>query len=241
MPDAHYDHPRLAKLYDYDSAWSKDREFYLNLAGNSPINVLDLGCGTGMLCDAYAAKGHNVTGLDPSPAMLDVARQKPNGNNINWVQSNAQSFSIGKKFDLIIMTGHAFQVMQNNSDILQTFKAVQQHLTPKGIFTFETRNPSIDWPTLWHQDYILELADENVEISRRVLSYENERLVFEHYFKFSDETLKSVSDLRFMPYDDIIKNLQTAGLKVNNFIGDWNGSAYDPATSKEMIFSLGVI
>jgi hypothetical protein len=88
--DSHYISPRLAKLYDLDSGWSIERDFYLSLAGESRKRVLDLGCGTGLICDALAAKGHAVTGVDPAPAMLEVARQKPNGSKIEWIESSAQ-------------------------------------------------------------------------------------------------------------------------------------------------------
>ena len=74
--DEHYINPKLAEIYDLDSPWSKDRDFYLSLAGDVQKRILDLGCGTGLLCDAYAAKGHNVTGVDPAEAMLKIARQK---------------------------------------------------------------------------------------------------------------------------------------------------------------------
>lgn len=241
MADLHYDHPRLAALYDSDSGWSADREFYLNLAGETPIDILDLGCGTGLICNAYAAKGHHVTGLDPSASMLDIARKTLHGKQINWHEAFSQNFELNKKFDLIIMTGHAFQVLLTDEDVVDTFRMVKNHLKPNGIFTFESRNPNIDWPSLWHQDYELALPHENVKISRRVISYKNERLVFEHYFTFEDnETLTSRSDLRFMPHKKITDCLTLAGLSVQNFKGSWDGGALNPATSKEMIFTLSL-
>jgi 2-polyprenyl-3-methyl-5-hydroxy-6-metoxy-1,4-benzoquinol methylase len=68
--DAHYENPKLAEIYDDGNGWSIDRDFYLSLAGDRPIRILDLGCGTGLICDAYAAKGHFVTGVDPAASML---------------------------------------------------------------------------------------------------------------------------------------------------------------------------
>ena len=117
MPDLHYDDPSLAAIYDITCGWSEDRNFYLALAGNPPKVVLDLGCGTGLLCDAYAARGHDVTGVDPSASMLDIARQKPHGTEVSWVEATAQDYRSDKRFDLIIMTGHAFQVLEDDADI----------------------------------------------------------------------------------------------------------------------------
>ena len=38
--------------------------------------VLEVGCGTGIFLDWFSQMGHQVTGLDPSPAMLDIARHR---------------------------------------------------------------------------------------------------------------------------------------------------------------------
>ncbi len=122
MTDNHYENSKLAAVYDLDSGWSVDREFYLALASSPQMSILDVGCGTGLLCNEYAARNHKVTGVDPSLAMLDVARGKQHGKKVEWVQAFAQEFELNKSFDLIIMTGHAFQVLHNNDDISATFK-----------------------------------------------------------------------------------------------------------------------
>ncbi len=145
MTDNHYVNPKLVEIYDLDSGWSNDRDFYLSLAGPQRQTILDLGCGTGLLCNAYAATNHDVTGVDPSPAMLDVGRRKPHGNEIEWVQSFAQTYRSDKLFDLIIMTGHAFQVLLEDVDVLKTFSTMRKHLKQGGLVAFESRNPLIDW------------------------------------------------------------------------------------------------
>ncbi len=52
--------------------------------------VLDLGCGTGNVALRLARRGLRVTGLDLSPQMLDLAREKsPPGAALRWVQAGA--------------------------------------------------------------------------------------------------------------------------------------------------------
>jgi ubiquinone/menaquinone biosynthesis C-methylase UbiE len=52
--------------------------------------VLDLGCGTGNVALRLAARGLRVTGLELSPEMLDLARQKtPPGIPVRWVEASA--------------------------------------------------------------------------------------------------------------------------------------------------------
>ncbi|PCI89017.1 MAG: SAM-dependent methyltransferase [Hyphomicrobiales bacterium] len=238
MADLHYDHPRLAKLYDLDSGWSEDRDFYLNLAGDAPQEILDLGCGTGLICNQYTKNGHQVIGLDPSAGMLDIARKSHFGKQIKWVKSFSQDFNLNQTFDLIIMTGHAFQVLLTDEDVLNVFRRVKTHLKSNGIFTFESRNPQIDWVSRWNHSYELNLEGETIKVTRRVISHQDELMVFEHEYIFEDETLVSKSHLRFMPKQKIAKLYSQANLALKTFIGDWTGGAFDPTTSQEMIFKL---
>ncbi len=238
MPDAHYVNPKLAELYDLDSPWSADRDFYLSLAGQSSQTILDLGCGTGLICNAYAEKGHKVTGADPSAAMLDVARRKPYGNEIEWIQSFAQAYRSDKLFNLIIMTGHAFQVLLEDVDILATFSTIRKHLKPGGLAVFESRNPKIDWAPEWNYDLDLKLPAGDVHESRRFISLENDRMTFELHYQFPDENLVSTSELRFLTLEGIEERLTASGLGTDKVLGDWDGSSFNETTSPEMIFMV---
>lgn len=239
MPDVHYENPKLAEIYDLDSPWSVDRDFYLSLAKSaSRLNILDLGCGTGLLCNAYAAAGHDVTGVDPSLAMLDVARCKPHGDKIEWVQSFAQEYCSNKLFDLIIMTGHAFQVLLEDDDVLSTFAVMRKHLKPQGRAVFESRNPLVDWSKEWNYDLHLDIPSGTVHESRRFISMTNERMTFELRYQFSDEQLVSRSVLRFSSRKEIEERSAAQRLLVDEVYGDWNGGAFDEAASHEMIFVM---
>jgi 2-polyprenyl-3-methyl-5-hydroxy-6-metoxy-1,4-benzoquinol methylase len=237
MPDLHYVHPDLAALYDADCGWSADRDFYLSLAGTPPQRILDLGCGTGLICDAYAALGHEVTGVDPAPAMLEVARLKPHGADIEWVLSTAQDFCSAKRFDLIIMTGHAFQVLLDDEDIRATFDMVRTHLAPSGRFVFESRNPAIDWFSRWNSSHLVAGEGHTVTCTLRSLHRDKNKLTFEQRYEFSGQTLTSRSELLFLDREEIEDHIRACGLSVESVFGDWHGEPFDALTSHEMIFS----
>ncbi|MDW4571423.1 class I SAM-dependent methyltransferase [Microbacterium sp. M3] len=55
------------------AAW---RALLVEVLGHEPLRVADLGCGTGTLSVLLAAEGHEVTGVDFSPAMIERARAK---------------------------------------------------------------------------------------------------------------------------------------------------------------------
>jgi 2-polyprenyl-3-methyl-5-hydroxy-6-metoxy-1,4-benzoquinol methylase len=231
--DEHYANPKLADIYDVDSGWDEGRDFYLSLAPSHPIDILDLGCGTGLLCDAYAAQGHYVTGIDPAQSMLNVARKKPQGKNIQWVCATAQEFRSERRFDLIIMTGHAFQVFLKDHDITAVFRTMHDHLKPDGRVVFETRNPEIDWAMTWDKDF-------NTSTCRRleVVSHDDDTMTFDMHYHINQETITSRSTLRFLSRTEIEKHLTMLGLKVSSVKGDWHGGAFDANTSLEMIFEV---
>jgi SAM-dependent methyltransferase len=236
-PDLHYTDPRLARLYDLGCGWGPDSAFYLSLAGPAPQRILDLGCGTGILADAYAALGHNVTGVDPAPAMLAVARGKPQAGRITWVNATAQAFDSPERFDLIVMTGHAFQVLLTDADIAATLAVMRNHLAPGGLIAFESRNPAIDWAHRWHgvtQDHVLD--GQTIRQTFRVLARNADRVMFETHYAFADATLTSRSTLRFAGLDVIAGHLRAAGLQVRSLFGDWDRAPFTPAISDEMIF-----
>ncbi|MEL7541610.1 MAG: methyltransferase domain-containing protein, partial [Pseudomonadota bacterium] len=110
MPDRQFSDPRLADLYDLGNAGSEDRDFYLRLPKHAPEDILDLGCGTGLLSKAFARRGHRVVGVDPAAAMLDVARRDPQPANVEWVGATSESYLLIRKQDLERMTGHNNEV-----------------------------------------------------------------------------------------------------------------------------------
>jgi SAM-dependent methyltransferase len=239
MPDLHYDEPVLAELYDITCGWSEDRDFYLGLAGPAPVSVLDLGCGTGLLCSAYAAKGHHVTGVDPSPAMLEQARRQPHAGSIQWVLSKAEDFRTDKRFELIIMTGHAFQVLEDDADIAAGLATMRRHLKPQGRAVFESRNRQIDWAARWEGEQV-SFTHNGVPVRQRahVLGWTGDRLTFEQRYTFADRELVSTSRLRFASLTEIAALIAAAGLVLEHVLGDWQGHPFEPAVSDEMIFSV---
>jgi ubiquinone/menaquinone biosynthesis C-methylase UbiE len=106
--------PDFTQFYDLDNEWGDDVTFCCKLAQRAET-VLDLGCGTGFLTTRLPPHCR-ITGVDPAKAMLDRARMRPAGDRINWVEADARSLRLGTKFDLILMTGHAFQCFLTEED-----------------------------------------------------------------------------------------------------------------------------
>ena len=233
-----YTDSQVAEIYDAANPLAQDSLFYLALAGSRPCSVLDLGCGTGTLCCALAERGHKVTGVDPAAAMLDVARRKPHPNRVEWVEATAQSYQSQKRFDLIFMTGHAFQTLLIDADILATFETMRVHLNGGGRAAFETRNPGVDWASEWagRQRLIRMPSGEEVLETLEIRGAGAEFISFQTTYRFPHATLTTSSTLRFPSREHIAGLLSRARLGVREVFGDWELSPFDQPSSREMIF-----
>lgn len=67
-------------------------------------DVLDLGCGTGSLSLLAAEQGHRVTGVDRSPAMVELARAKLAGRDAAFLIGDAAMPPVGEqRFDVVLV------------------------------------------------------------------------------------------------------------------------------------------
>lgn len=126
-----------ARTYDLTvSDWPGEIDFYGEMAAAAKStggSVLELACGTGRVAIRLAQDGVNVLGLDLSPAMIAVARQKSAGlANLRWVVGDMSSFELEEVFDLVIIPGHAFQCLNTPQEQIACLDCIRRHLTSGG-------------------------------------------------------------------------------------------------------------
>jgi SAM-dependent methyltransferase len=235
VPDAIYTDPRLAAVYDVFNPWDRDTAFYLDLAGAAPRCVLDMGCGTGRLTRDLAARGHRATGADPAEAMLTVARRRPGGDRVTWVATDAAGLSLDARFDLIVMTGHVFQVFLTDDEVRAVPRALYRHLAAGGRLAFETRNPSArewrDWTPARTSERAHVEGIGSVEVHYDVQSVADALVTFETHYRFPDGDHAAVpSTLRFMTQDEVAAHLGEAGFTDLTWYGDWDRSPVSPTS-----------
>ncbi|AYL35264.1 class I SAM-dependent methyltransferase [Streptomyces fungicidicus] len=83
------------------AAWAERlRDWLPERAGD----VLDLGCGTGSLALLAAGQGHRVTGVDRSPAMVALAREKLAGRDAVFLVGDAAAPPVGEeRYDTVLV------------------------------------------------------------------------------------------------------------------------------------------
>ena len=140
------------EVQSYDEAvpdWPGEINFYRTLAGEvrgRGGSILEVGCGTGRVALQLAQEGISIVGMDLSPAMLAIARQKGQGlANIRWVQGDMQAFDLGERFDLILIPGHSFQFMLTPADQIACLTCIQHHLKPGGKLVIHVNHDDFSW------------------------------------------------------------------------------------------------
>ncbi len=243
MAETLYTDRRLVALYDTLNAWGPSDDFYLALPEAAKQRILDAGCGTGLLAAAFAAEGHEVVGIDPAQPMLDLAAQRRGGDGVTWRRATLQGFASERPFDLICMTGHAFQCLLTDEVILAAFQNANKLLGGAGRFVFETRNPSGKPWEQWRRDTSFRRgttpAGEAFEMFHQLLQVADQRVTFETCYRLpaTEDEFRSTSTLRFCTYSQLEALTQAAGLKIENTWGDWDQSDLS-AASPEIILSL---
>ena len=237
MVDRQFAEPSLAVLYDLFCPWDPrgDFGFYLPLVMRA-ASVLDVGCGTGMLLRRARAAGHagRLCGLDPAAAMLDVARDGVDG--VEWVLGDLSSVSWSGEFDLVVMTGHAFQVLTRDEEMRGALAAVRTALTPAGRFAFETRNPLARGWEEWTPENAVEVTDGSGAVIRQEhqvdLPVRGDLVSFTTTYSSPAwrQPERSRSQLRFLSAGALAGFLAGAGLEIAEQHGDWDRSELTPAS-----------
>jgi SAM-dependent methyltransferase len=130
-----------AENYDLEQPDDTGVAFFLGLARETGGPVLELACGTGRVSIPIAQQGFDVTGVDITPGMLAQARRKSGGLPIRWLEGDARTVRLDRRYGLIFLTGNAFQAFLTRPDQEALLARVREHLRPDGLFAFETRNP----------------------------------------------------------------------------------------------------
>lgn len=146
-PPSLYD---LATLYDRVVRPGPCEAFYRDLArraggGTRPAPVLELACGTGRLTVPLARDGHEVVGLDASPAMLEAARAKAAAGDlrVTLVRGDMRSFVLRRSFALVVVSSNSLAHLTTSEDLRACLRRVRGHLAPGGLFAFDIVNPDV--------------------------------------------------------------------------------------------------
>ena len=105
------------------------------------LDILDIGCGGGLLCEPMCKLGANVTGIDASKKNISVAKMhsKKNKLKINYIFSSPEKLKIKKKFDIILN----MEIVEHVDDINFFIKKSSGFLKKNGLMFVATLNRTL--------------------------------------------------------------------------------------------------
>ena len=105
------------------------------------INILDIGCGGGLLSEPMTRLGANVTGIDASIKNINIAKLHAKKNNlkINYLCSSPEKLKTQKKFDVILN----MEIVEHVDDINFFINSCSKLLKKNGLMFVATLNKTL--------------------------------------------------------------------------------------------------
>jgi SAM-dependent methyltransferase len=235
-----------AKFYDNNPDTPNDIPFYLERIPSPQSSILELGCGTGRVTLPLAARCGTIHGIDLSPAMISICREKiarmdMSPDKIKVEIGDITDFDLGRRFDLIIAPFRVLQNLETDVQVDGLFECIHRHLAPGGSCILNVFRPNRDPKTL-RQIWVS--SDEQLEWEvpvegGRLACYDRrprmdpEKLVLYPeliYRLYQGETLIEESILKiamrcYYP-NQFINTIRNHGFKTLGYWGGYQGEPY---------------
>lgn len=205
--------------------------------------VLDAACGTGHHAIALAKGGYQVVGADLSAAMVERARQNAESAAVDarfFVAGFGQLAKLDETFDAVLCLGNSLPHLLSEEAVSAALADFAAALQPGGLLVIQNRNFDRVW--IERERFMGPQSHRDADAE----------WLFVRFYDFHDETLtfnmmrlrrtgeswsQSVESTELRPIfcDDLAAALTAAGFDKADFLGGYDGVAFDPAQSGDLI------
>ncbi|MBE1554643.1 class I SAM-dependent DNA methyltransferase [Sporosarcina limicola] len=209
-------------------------------SGISGKRVLDIGCGTGLLSAKLAKQGADVTGIDLSTAMLEVAEQRVKALSlpVKFNQQAMQQLEGFKEFDVAVIAIDSLNYLSERQDVVATFHRIYSALAIGGVLVFDVHST-------FKTDVIFQEGPFTFDNDRIAYIWETEEGEEQHsvyselafFVKNDSGTYRRFDEVhtqRTFPVSDYVDMLMEAGFSIERIFADWEDEA--PHEESERIF-----
>jgi len=154
----YYDLIMTSGYYDY-------KKIVDGLLAHGPVhNVLEIGCGTGLILEELAKRQHNIsiTGIDLTQAMLDIASQRlETFKSVQLQQQNLTQLNLNQQFDFSFSYGGVWYFVidgdeepflvshiSDHASNVAGFAKLANHMTKGSKLLLGTQGPHFDYAKL---------------------------------------------------------------------------------------------
>jgi 2-polyprenyl-3-methyl-5-hydroxy-6-metoxy-1,4-benzoquinol methylase len=217
----------------------------LDILDRAPgTRCLDLACGTGLHARYLAEQGATVDAWDLSPAMIAYAREHRAHGGVTYAVGDMRSPS-GGPWDLALCLGNSLSLLQTESDLETTFARLRASLNPGGLFLFQMLNYlSAQSKEPRHR---VETANSEqtsiIAVKSLVPRGEHTLLSLNYFVEYERDRTDSFSEtatLRNWTRGEFERVAGRTGFALQDTRGSFDGSAFDPARSSDLIMLLTI-
>lgn len=124
---------------DYEKECDFLEEIFRRYLKIMPKTILDGGCGTGGHAIPLAKRGYEVTGIDLSEEMINIAKEKASkiGVNVDFNVMDLCELQLNKKFDVCICMFAVIDYVTDNKDLSKALSNIREHLKNDSLFIFD--------------------------------------------------------------------------------------------------------
>lgn len=212
----------------------------LAAGGITGKSILDIGCGTGILAAKLAKKGGEVTAIDLSPQMLDIAKNRAQSLNltIDFVNQPMQGLEGHTDVDVAVIPIDSLNYVIEKEEVGETFKRIYKALRPGGLLlfdvhsTFKTDVIFMESPFVYDDGRIAYIwQTEAGDVPHSVYS---ELSFFVKTREQLYERFDEVHMQRTFSIHTYVDLLEEVGFKIERIFADWEDEA--PEKESERIF-----
>lgn len=195
--------------------------------------VLDLACGAGRHSILFAENGFNVTSVDISDNLLNVARKTAieRGLNINFIKSDFRKLNLNEKFHLIINLFTSFGYFESDDENEMVIKLVSNHLVNNGYFVIDFFN------VVYLRNNLIPVSYDKIEgnIVKQERVFEGNRIVKKIMINKKAGKKLHYESVRIYCKDELAALLLNNGLEIQKIFGDYLGNEFDEVKSQRII------
>lgn len=104
------------------------------------LRILDAGCGTGALAIELADRGAEVTAVDISPRLIDIAQSRAGNRTITWHAGDMFGTALGRFDHAVAMDS---MIYYGTSDLAQKLGVLSKRVSGRIVFTVAPRTPAL--------------------------------------------------------------------------------------------------
>ena len=229
----------VSRFMDLELAERGDAELWQRV-GRRAGSILEVGCGSGRVTAALASADARVLGIDLSPELLAIARQRLSGRPNVWLLlADIRNLALLQSFDAIVAPDDPFSHLVTDEDRDQALATIRSLLTPGGRLTLdalwfkpdeERRGAQPDGRKDQHQVQGLTVkeqwrCDPHTHRCSTSFDYEEE----------GGERAEARFEARYWTEAEIRARFQRAGLAIEGWYGGYAGESWDPERSSHLI------